>query len=44
MNPKPNEYTSESEAVTAYDRRCFKLYNMLLDADVAGIEWLETLT
>jgi len=28
-----------SDTVTAYDRRCFKLYIMLLDADASGEEW-----
>ncbi len=42
MIPKPEEYPSDSESVTAYDRRCYKLYVMLLDADAAGIEWLDT--
>ena len=42
MNPKPTGYPLESEVVTAYDRRCFRLYVMLLDADAAGIEWLDT--
>lgn len=40
-----NEYRihpPESDTVTAYDRRCFKLYIMLMDADVAGTEWSET--
>ncbi len=44
MNPKPTEYPLESEVVTAYDRRCFRLYVMLLDADAAGVEWLDTYT
>ncbi|MEX0347381.1 MAG: hypothetical protein AB3N20_20840 [Rhizobiaceae bacterium] len=37
-----NEYRihpPESDAVTAYDRRCFKLYIVLIDADVAGTDW-----
>ncbi len=48
MNPKPEEYPPVSEIVTAYDRRCFKLYVMLLDADADadadadGVEWLDT--
>jgi len=42
MIPKPEEYPPESEIVTAYDRRCFKLYIILLDADAAGVEWLDT--
>lgn len=27
------------ETVTDYDRRCFKLYIMLMDADDAGVPW-----
>lgn len=37
-----NEYRihpPESDTVTAYDRRCFKLYIVLIDADVAGTDW-----
>ena len=42
MKPKPKEYPPESEVVTAYDRQCFKLYLMLLDADAAGVDWIDT--
>jgi len=28
-----------SDVVTNYDRRCFKLYVMLIDADDYGAEW-----
>ncbi len=42
MTPKPEEYPPVYEIVTAYDRRCFKLYVMLLDADAAGVEWVDT--
>jgi len=27
------------ETLTDYDRRCFKLYIMLIDADEAGVPW-----
>lgn len=27
------------EQITDYDRRCFKLYIMLIDADDAGVPW-----
>lgn len=27
--------------VTSYDRQCFKLYLMLIDAESAGAEWQE---
>ena len=27
--------------ITAYDRQCFKLYLMIIDADNAGIKWKE---
>ncbi|MBO6638428.1 MAG: DUF2285 domain-containing protein [Roseitalea sp.] len=27
------------EMLTGYDRRCFKLYIMLIDADDAGVPW-----
>ena len=27
------------EEITDYDRRCFKLYIMLIDADDAGVSW-----
>ena len=33
------ECPPESETVTDYDRRCFKLYIMLLDADASSEEW-----
>jgi len=33
------EFPPESETVTTYDRHCFKLYIMLLDADASGEEW-----
>lgn len=41
MIPKPEEYPPVSEIVTAYDRRCFKIYVMLLDADAADVKWLD---
>jgi len=42
MSPKSEEYPPVSEIVTAYDRRYFKLYVMWLDANAAGVEWLDT--
>ncbi len=39
MAPETEEFPPESETVTAYDRQCFKLYIMLLDADASGKEW-----
>ncbi len=41
MNFKPEEYPPDSESVTIYDRRCFKLYAMLLEADANDVEWLK---
>lgn len=33
------ECPPESDTVTSYDRKCFRLYAMLLDADALGTEW-----
>ena len=35
------EYPPDSETVTPYDRQCFKLYIMLLEADAFGAVWDE---
>ena len=37
--PRLDEFPPESESVTTYDRRCFKLYIMLLDADASCEDW-----
>ncbi len=42
--PDIEEFPPESETVTAYDRRCFKLYIMLLDADASGEDWFGAYT
>jgi len=39
MPLKIEEFPPVSEIVTAYDRQCFKLYTMLLDADDSKEEW-----
>ncbi len=39
MTLKIEEFRPESDTITAYDRHCFKLYIMLLDADDSGEEW-----
>ncbi|MCF6302159.1 MAG: DUF2285 domain-containing protein [Devosiaceae bacterium] len=39
MTLKIEDFRPESKTVTAYDRQCFKLYIMLLDADASGEEW-----
>ncbi len=36
------ESPPESETVTTYDRQCFRLYLMLMDADDSGAEWQGT--
>ena len=33
------EHAPTVEQITDYDRRCFKLYIMLIDADDAGVPW-----
>ncbi|MCP4098767.1 MAG: hypothetical protein GY748_21265 [Planctomycetaceae bacterium] len=36
------EHPPDSDTVTAYDRQCFQLYIMLIDADASGTKWQET--
>ncbi len=43
--PMPTEFREcppESETVTDYDRQCFRLYIILIDADSSGAEWHKT--
>lgn len=39
MSEKFRIYPPISEAITAYDRQCFKLYLMLIDAENDGERW-----
>jgi len=33
------DFAPTGETLTGYDRRCFKLYIMLIDAHDAGVSW-----
>lgn len=39
--PEFRDHPPESSTVTDYDRCCFQLYVMLIDADDSGVSWEE---